>query len=136
MRAFWLVLVLAIAGLFDSVYLTVEHLNGVVPSCVLSGCETVLTSKFASIGNFPTAGLGIIYYSILILFTLLLLDRRRKMFAFLVTRFSLVGLISSLVFVFLQLVVLGAICQYCMLSAGICLVIFIICIRHWGLVFR
>jgi uncharacterized membrane protein len=135
MRAFWVMLFLAMAGFLDSAYLTMKHLSGTVPGCALTGCETVLTSKFASIGGFPTAGLGIIYYGFLIFLLVMLLDRRVKMFAFFATRLSVVGLFFSLAFVYVQLAVLGAICQYCMVSAFICLLNFLIAVRHWSLIF-
>lgn len=135
MRGFWLILFFAIVGFLDSAYLTMEHLAGVVPGCALTGCETVLTSSYASIGGFPTAGLGMIYYGLLVFLTVMFLDKRIRLFAFFVTRMSVVGLLFSSVFVYMQLALLGAICQFCMLSAFMCLMIFLISARHWSLVF-
>ena len=53
----------ALLGLTDAIYLTVEHLTGRNVDCIASsGCETVLTSSYASIGRVPLAGFGAVAY--------------------------------------------------------------------------
>lgn len=57
-------IVLAVIGLGDATYLTVVHYAGIRVVCAGSGnpCETVQTSKYASIAGVPVALLGAIGY--------------------------------------------------------------------------
>src|SRR5688572_905883 len=55
--------VVALAGLADSVYLTVKHIAAEpVPCSIISGCETVLTSTYAEIAGVPLAAFGAAAY--------------------------------------------------------------------------
>ena len=50
---------LAVAGLADSIYLTVTHLTGEDVTCLASsGCSEVLSSAYATIGNIPLGAFG------------------------------------------------------------------------------
>src|SRR5438105_5333873 len=54
---------LAVAGLSDSIYLTVTHLAGEDVTCVASsGCSEVLSSAYASVGKIPLGAFGILGY--------------------------------------------------------------------------
>ena len=74
------ILLLALGGLIDASYLTMEHLLGVPVVCgILDGCEKVLTSDYSTIGkNFPVAALGIIYYGILVSLAISYLESEKK----------------------------------------------------------
>src|SRR5829696_9199429 len=54
---------LALVGLADAIYLTVEHLAGRSVRCTItSGCEEVLNSAYATVGGVPLAALGAVAY--------------------------------------------------------------------------
>src|ERR1700682_112053 len=54
---------LAVAGLADSIYLTVTHLTGEDVTCLASsGCSEVLSSAYASVGNIPLGAFGALGY--------------------------------------------------------------------------
>ena len=56
-------MVVALIGLGDSIYLTVQHLSGRSVRCtVTSGCSAVLSSAYATLGGIPTAAYGIAAY--------------------------------------------------------------------------
>src|ERR1044071_3154209 len=56
---------LAVAGLADSIYLTVTHLTGEDVTCVASsGCSEVLSSAYATVGNIPLGAFGVLGYFI------------------------------------------------------------------------
>lgn len=109
--------VLALVGLADAIYLTVGHLTGQYATCVASsGCETVLTSDYAAIGNVPVAAFGTAaYFTVFSLATLAAFGHRRMRALFL----FLVGmmLVATCWFLYLQAFVLKAFCDYCLLSA-------------------
>ena len=55
--------VLAFLGFLDAVYLTVLHYKNAIPPCTIAhGCETVLTSSYATIFGIPIALIGAGFY--------------------------------------------------------------------------
>ena len=118
-RLFALAALLALVGLADAVYLTVEHLTGRSVRCtVTSGCSEVLASPYATIGGYPLALFGALaYFTAFSLATLATFgsERAGKLLALLVA----LMFATSLWLLYLQAFVLHAFCQYCLLSAGV-----------------
>ena len=127
-------------GFLDASYLSVKHFVGTPPPCsALRGCEEVTTSQYSVIGGIPVALLGAIYY--LTIFILILAVLRRNMFSSsgaenvalanedkllnLTARLTVIGLLASLWFIYLQLFVIKAICLYCMFSAFTSITLFV-----------
>src|SRR5882762_3131020 len=55
--------ILALIGLADSIYLTVQHLTGQSVICtVISGCSEVLSSPYAAVRGVPLALIGALAY--------------------------------------------------------------------------
>jgi uncharacterized membrane protein len=110
---------LALVGVADSVYLTVQHLLGNTLRCtVTSGCSEVLGSPYASLWGVPLAAFGAAaYFAAFSLATLSAFGyvKARTLLAVLVTAMFLV----TLWLLYLQAFVLKAFCQYCLLSAGV-----------------
>ncbi|MCL4390275.1 MAG: vitamin K epoxide reductase family protein [Patescibacteria group bacterium] len=113
-----LILVLALVGVFDAGVLTAQHLVTLnLPCPVGGGCELVLRSKYAAVGPVPLAAFGLVYY--LTIFWLALKKQTKLLLGLMV-----VGVVFSAYLVYLQLFVIHALCQYCLVSAGNCLVLF------------
>ena len=128
-RAVWpdvLAAVLALVGLADAIYLTVSHLTGQSVRCtVTSGCSEVLSSHYATVGGFPLAAFGAAaYFTVFSLATLAAFDYRfaRTLWAVIVT----VMFLFSLWLVYLQAFVLRAFCQFCLLSAAVTTLLFLL----------
>ncbi|MBI2613481.1 MAG: vitamin K epoxide reductase family protein [Candidatus Levybacteria bacterium] len=118
-------LILSIAGFFDSSYLTILHYKNVIPPCAIAkGCETVLVSQFSTIFGIPVALLGAFYFLFLIF--VLLSGKFPRYFKF----FAFLGVLASIYFFFTQAFILHAFCQYCLLSEVIILAIFILSFRY------
>ena len=115
------IVILAFIGFADAAYLTAEHFLGATPVCLIShGCDTVLTSRYASIGPIPLSLVGVLYYLVVFLGAVTLVDRNKLTHSRMVKFLSIItglGFLSSLGLVYLQLFVLHAICFYCMVSA-------------------
>lgn len=125
--------VVAIVGIIDAVYLTIHHLTGeIVPCEATGGCETVLTSSYAEIGGIPIAAFGAIAYFIAFSLAILAAFGNRKLWFLFGIQVSLMATVS-LYLVYLQIFVIKAICQYCMVSAAVCFTLFIIAIvsKFW-----
>jgi len=62
-RLYSVAAIVALFGLADGIYLTVEHVTGRTAECIASsGCQEVLISKYAAIGPVPLAALGALAY--------------------------------------------------------------------------
>lgn len=114
----WIILAFALIGLADTAYLSALHFSGEVPVCtVTETCDVVLTSTYSTLVGIPVALLGLLYYvGVFALGLLAQVSRKEYMFEYL-GMFSIVGLLASLYFIFLQAFVIEAWCQYCLLSA-------------------
>jgi uncharacterized membrane protein len=111
--------VIALFGLADGIFLTVEHITGRTAECIASsGCQDVLSSKYAAIGPVPLAAIGALAYFTAFSAALLAAFGYAKAGRF----FTLVvGLMfaTSLWLLYLQAFVLHAFCDYCLFSAGV-----------------
>src|SRR4030095_16389618 len=109
--------IVALAGLADAVYLTVHHLTAEpVPCTIVVGCETVLTSSYAQIAGIPLAAFGAVAYFVAFALALLTAFGNRMTW----TLFGIQVVLMSLFTVwllYLQGYVIGAFCQFCLISA-------------------
>ena len=109
----------ALAGLADAIYLTVQHLTGQSVRCtVISGCSEVLSSPYSSFNGVPLALIGAAaYFAAFSLATLAAFGYPLVGKLLLI----LVGLmfITTLWLIYLQAIVIGHFCQFCLLSAAV-----------------
>lgn len=116
----------ALAGLADSIYLTVEHYKGELPPCsIVQGCELVLTSPYAEVWGVPLALFGGAAYFIAFALALLAAFGNRRMWTLFGVQVTLMSLFT-LWLLYLQAVVIGAFCQFCLLSAITTFTLFIL----------
>lgn len=114
------IILCSFAALFDAFYLTVEHYSKKIPPCttgIFAECGTVLTSVYSTIYGIPLALLGLLHYSALVVLVLLSIYTGSKIIRRLTFLSSAIGFVVSLYLVCLQLFIIKAFCQYCMLSA-------------------
>lgn len=111
-------MLIALIGLADSIYLTVQHLTGKSVKCtVTNGCSAVLGSKYAIIAGVPTAAFGALAYFVAFSLATLALfgyQQARTGLAILVVPMFLM----TCWLVYLQAFVLHAFCEFCLLSAA------------------
>ena len=118
--------VVALIGLADAIYLTIKHYTGEqVPCSIVEGCEQVLTSSYAEIGGVPLAVFGAAAYFVAFALAILAAFGNRLMWTLFGVQVSLM-LIFTAWLVYLQAFVIEAFCQFCLLSVGTTLVLFII----------
>jgi uncharacterized membrane protein len=108
---------LALLGFLISAYLTWTHFAGLTPVCTGNGhgCETVQSSRYAQVLGIPVALLGLVAYGGLI-FSVALWREIGIYLGFLI---SLVGTLFSAYLTYLEIFVIGALCQWCLASAAI-----------------
>ncbi|HEV8157572.1 MAG TPA: vitamin K epoxide reductase family protein [Pyrinomonadaceae bacterium] len=118
--------VVALIGLADAIYLTIKHYTGeAVPCSIVEGCEQVLTSSYAEIAGIPLAIFGAAAY--FVAFALAILAAFGNVRAWVLFGVQVVlMMIFTVWLVYLQAFVIEAFCQFCLLSAGTTLTLFII----------
>jgi uncharacterized membrane protein len=125
--------IVALAGLVDAVYLTVHHYTArPVPCSIVSGCETVLTSQYAVIAGVPLALFGAAAYLAALLLAVLTIFGQRKTWLLFGVQTILMSAFTVWL-LYLQAMVIGAFCQFCLLSALVTLTLLIIALvsRFW-----
>jgi len=128
----YILIALSLIGLGDTLYLSYYQYLNLVPSCVISGCETVLTSAYSKFFGVPWSYLGLFYYAyMLALAVLIAIEPRSFALRLGAVAYTGIGLLYSIYAIFyVQLTVLNAICQFCAISALITLFLFIAAVRH------
>jgi len=122
--------ILAFLGFIDSIYLTVIHYINIAPVCnITTQCEMILTSRFSAIGPIPLALVGVLYYltfTILSIYLTFVFNKKVFQAIFIITT---LGFIVSVLLVMIQAFVLGAFCQYCLLSETISAILFFLVLK-------
>jgi uncharacterized membrane protein len=122
----WAARFLALVGFLDAAYLTASHFAGLGLACGPGGgCETVTTSRWATVGSVPIAAIGLGYYTMvnLIAWTPATSLSRDLVRALLVLTGA--ALVVSAFLFYLQAAVIEAWCRYCLVSAGVTLLLFL-----------
>ncbi len=112
-------LILGFLGFLDSAYLTILHYKNVIPPCTIGSCETVMTSKYSTVGPIPLALLGSLFYIAVMVLCLLIITNYKRMFLTAFYCLVATGFLVSVVLVYIQANLLHAFCQYCLLSEAI-----------------
>jgi uncharacterized membrane protein len=103
--------VLAVVGLGIAGYLTYLHYAGGSPYCLAGGggCEQVQESEYSEVAGIPVAVLGLLAYATLLLTALL----PGRIAAAVGAGIALTGVAFSAWLLYAQLVLIDAVCQWC-----------------------
>ncbi|MGK2962462.1 MAG: vitamin K epoxide reductase family protein [Gemmatimonadaceae bacterium] len=123
---------LALAGIFLALYLLFYKL-GMLGSltCSVGSCETVNTSKWATFLGFPVAGWGVAWYVTAFVVSLAGTTERfadSRNVSLVLVGLTGSGLLFSAYLTWLELFVIHAICQWCVVSAIIVLAMFVMAV--------
>ena len=122
----WIARVLALVGFADAAYLTANHFAGAPVFCGAGGgCETVLTSEFATLGPVPVALVGAAYYAVASLAAWTPLAAWSRRTAAFLAGLTGAGFAVSAVLFWLQATVIDAWCRFCLASAAITTLLFV-----------
>jgi uncharacterized membrane protein len=128
---FWSTMALTIFGVADSVYLLIYKITGNPHMCLGNGgCHDVNFSSYSVIGGIPISAFGIAAY--LAIVVILVLEARVRIAQengpLAIFGISLVGVGFSAYLTYLELYVIHAICPFCVASAVLITLIFILAI--------
>ena len=107
-----LLAVAALAGLAIASYLTVVHYQGGVPVCATNGCEIVQQSRYAELLGVPVALLGALTFAAMLVAAAL----RKPVVVVSAAALALTAVLFAGYLVYVQLVVLDAVCLWCVAS--------------------
>lgn len=125
---------LSVIGLAISLYLTYIYTANKMAICLTGGgCDTVQHSPYAWIMGIPIPTLGAGAYVLLILLGILAWGESERQESWLLAFFgvSMVGLLFSAYLTYLELFVIHAICSWCVISAVIQLLVFVLAVLAW-----
>ena len=124
----------ALVGLLTSGYLAYVKIFNTTIYCTpgLGDCTTVNSSRFSELWGIPIAIFGILSYLAILLLVFLgerlkLVKRYQVLYIF---GISLFGFLYSLYLTYLEIFVIHAICQWCVLS-GLCMTIILAAAVFW-----
>jgi uncharacterized membrane protein/glutaredoxin len=123
------ILALSLAGMALTAYLSWAASSGSgVQGCGIdSGCDTVLSSRWATLLGVPTAVWGLLTYAVLAASAFLRAPAWRWIAPWTV---SFVGLLYSVYLTTVSLTLLGATCPYCLTSLTIMTAVFVVATRQ------
>jgi uncharacterized membrane protein len=124
----WSVIILSLIGIFDTAYLSYARFTSSPLSCGSSGgCNAVAASEYSAMFGVPLAYAGLLFYMVVFVLGLRLFSEGNTLFLrkflFLVTS---IGFLSSAYFVYVQAVLIEAFCIYCLVSAVMSVLLFLV----------
>jgi uncharacterized membrane protein len=128
----WASIVTAILGGLDAAYLLIYKLTSAQAMCLGSGdCSTVNSSRYSeTFGGIPVSLLGLLAY--LTIIGILALETRSRFLKqngnLLAFGLSLLGVLFSAYLTYVELYVIHAVCPFCVASAILITIIFILAI--------
>jgi uncharacterized membrane protein len=125
-----LVALVALAGVFVALYLTLYKLGYIgTLACAVGSCETVQTSKWAIFLGFPVGGWGVAYYLFVLALAIVGLSGRyadARGISQILVGVTAFGMLFSFWLTYLELFVIHAICQWCVISAVLATLLFVV----------
>jgi uncharacterized membrane protein len=126
---------IALVGLFVALYLTLYKV-GVIGelTCSVGSCETVNTSRWSTFLGLPVAAWGLGYYATVVVVALVSLSERfedSRRLALGMLLLTAWGALFSLWLTYLELFVIHAICQWCVISAVLAFALFVVTWLDW-----
>ncbi|HVE78038.1 MAG TPA: vitamin K epoxide reductase family protein [Gemmatimonadaceae bacterium] len=130
-----LMALVALVGFFVALYLTlykVGALGEIV--CSVGSCETVQLSRWATFLGLPVAAWGVGFYVAVFALVVAALQPRweaSRALSLALLGLTAWGLVFSLWLTWLELFVIDAICQWCVVSAALVVVLFVLALLDW-----
>ena len=127
--------VISLGGLFIGIYLTMYH-YGIIGTlaCGVGSCETVQTSRYSMFLGVPVATWGCGYYVLMLAVTMARIQPRFEDSAGLTLATIVLatwGLIFTAWLNYLEGFVIHAWCEWCLASAGLVVLLFILALLEW-----
>ena len=115
---------LLLTGVVDATLLTIEHYKYLQPQpfilpCSVNSvidCGKVLQSPYATIFGIPLAVLGLLYYGVITILLITLIQFRKQVLFFFLFSLTAVGVLFSGYLLYVQAALINRFCVYCLIS--------------------
>ncbi len=124
-----LIVIFAFCGLSDSLYLAQHESSGTPLICNvanLTGCNTVAASQYTHLFGISIADYGVMFYAFIFVIAALELVVFDRLLRRVLQTVSVVGILASIYFTCIEIFLLKTFCIYCLASALISLLVFIL----------
>lgn len=118
MNPIYIIILLGVIGLLDSIYLTYKFLYKSPVKCVVfpaNWCEVVEKSRQSKTLGIPNSLMGIMYYLSILFLSVLFLGGQAPFWV--LSLVIIIGFCFSVYFTYVQSVILKAFCIWCVISA-------------------
>lgn len=116
-KNFWIqtLLVISLIGVGLSSYL--EYISS-QPTCPVGfqGCDIVVTSPYSRIYGVSLSSLGLAWFLIMLILTFIAFYKDGKNVSYIVLGWALISIPSVVILVWIEVVILNAICIYCTIA--------------------
>lgn len=120
-------LIVSLLGFIDATYLVVARYTGAtLPCTIVHGCDIVTKSIYSEILGVPVALLGSAFYILIFALVFFAMDNKKIKLLLFAGKFTIVGFLASLWFLFAQAFLLRAFCQWCLVSAATSTILFVL----------
>ncbi len=120
-----IIVILAVLGAGISLYLAVTHYLGFVVPCNLThGCESVLNSKYSMLFGLPLSVWGVAYFLAVVVSALM--SNHYLKWQKVLTAILALGGVAALIFLSLQFFVIKRVCQYCLSTDLLSILLFVL----------
>ena len=130
----WMAL-LSLAGLFLGAYLTLYHFGYIgTLACNVGSCEKVQSSRWSMFLGLPVATWGVGFYVAMLALTIASLQERyadSRTLSALIVALSAAGVLFTAWLNYLEGFVIHAWCEWCLGSASIVLLLFVLAVLNW-----
>ncbi|MGE5541158.1 MAG: vitamin K epoxide reductase family protein [Bacillota bacterium] len=127
-----LIIALSFLGVADAWYLAETALTHTALTCSiagLDGCNVVAQSPYSHVFGIPLGVYGVVFYALTIIIAALSARLVRTWLDRILALIVFVGALASLYFLYVQFVLIQALCVYCLASAVISLALTVVVIR-------
>ena len=132
LNTFLIILVtFAVLGAIDASYLTYMSYRQIPLPCTFSffdGCNEVARSSYSKVFGVPLSLFGVIYYFLVIILLGGYFFSQINLLRQLILPLTSIGFLLSLYFIYIQAFLIGKFCAYCVFSALISAILFVVSI--------
>lgn len=123
----WAIIALSLVGFTDAAFLLAKRLSGTpIPCFITSGCDTVSQSPYSVMFGVPLSAWGVLFYLGTGFLALITLTTKNILATKLIPLATTLGFLSSCYFMYVQKFLIGAFCIYCIVSAVISTILFVL----------
>ena len=124
---------LVVLGLLVSIYMTIYKVTSNNAMCLGSGdCSTVNASSYSEVYGIPVAVFGVLGYAAILM--VLYFENRNRFFkqnsTLMIFGMALTGFLFTLWLIYVEVVLLKALCPFCVTSQTVMTIIFIIAVMR------